>query len=429
MTAVNTLRSLIEEEIVQLAEEGCDVHVTAASLEQAAANAESLNEIYSQLRKSTVRADFPYKEPSDIEAIRKQRPDGQRQMNVRASAKKLTDRLHGAWLGRIAGCMLGKPVEGRSHKWIQAGLENANAWPLDDYFPRKLRDADGKAVDLAADCCRGGVHAGVSDDDTNYTIVALKLMETKGYGFKTEDVGALWLSLLPYHAVCTAERQAYANLINELPIEEVPLHLNPYREYIGAQIRGDLFGYATPGNPELAAELAWRDAALSHRKNGIYGEMFVAAMLAAALVLDDVEQVIKAGLCQIPRKSRLAEAAGDVLTWHGEQADWQAALNLVMEKYGHYSMVHTINNAAIVLLALLYGEMDFTKTIGIAVMCGLDTDCNGATAGSICGAMLGAKEIPSNWTWPLNDTLLSTVSGFGENRISDLVKRTKRLWR
>jgi len=419
MPSIATLKILMKEEMVQLAEEGCEVQITAADVDAASGSVDSLMNVYNQLRSLSVRDGFPYKEPTSLDGIRRERPQGPRQMNVRTSAKKLTDRLHGAWLGRVAGCMLGKPVE----------VRNADTWPLSDYFPEQSNDAEGKPAELNPECCRCNIQAGIPDDDTNYTIIALKLMETKGYNFTTADVGKLWLDLLPYNAVCTAERRAYANLINELPMAEVPTYLNPYREWIGAQIRGDFFGYATPGHPELAAELAWRDATLSHVRNGVYGEMLVAAMLSAALVTDDVEKVIRTGLSEIPQKCRLAEAANDVLAWRKLNADWLQTFEAAMGKYGHYHPVHTINNAAFVLIGLLYGEKDFSKTVGISVMCGLDTDCNGATAGSICGAMLGAEKIPSNWSWPLHDTLYSTVSGFGENKISDLAARTKRLWR
>jgi len=58
------------------------------------------------------------------------------------------------------------------------------------------------------------------------------------------------------------------------------------------------------------------------------------------------------------------------------------------------------------------------------VMGGLDTDCNGATAGSIIGAILGAEALPGKWIDPLDDRVKSIVTGFTDMRISDLAKRT-----
>lgn len=262
------------------------------------------------------------------------------------------------------------------------------------------------------------------DDDTDYTILGLHVLDEHGMGFDTRHVGEEWLDHLPYTRTYTAERVAYRNLVDGLKPPETALVINPYREWIGAQIRADAFGYVTPGWPEQGSELAYRDAVLSHVKNGVYGEMLVAAMLSAAFVLDDVVEVINVGLSEIPEQSRLAETVRDVLAWRQEISDWEEARDRLEEKYGHYSRVHTLNNAGVVLQALLYAEGDFTRSICLAVMGGWDTDCNGATAGSIMGAMLGGAALPESWVDPLNDTIHTGLAGFGETRISDLAERT-----
>ncbi len=203
-------------------------------------------------------------------------------------------------------------------------------------------------------------------------------------------------------------------------------HQNPYREWIGAQIRADSWGYAAPGNPELAAELAWRDARISHVKNGIYGEMFVAAMIAAAFVLDDPLEVVEAGLAEIPQGSRLHHDVRQTIELcRGRQAaDFETVLDEVYRLFGHYHPVHTNNNAVLVVTALLLGGADYEKVVTIAVMGGWDSDCNGATAGSIFGAMHGAGRIPGKWKAPLNDTIFSEVTGYHPIAITECARRS-----
>lgn len=167
------------------------------------------------------------------------------------------------------------------------------------------------------------------------------------------DVGETWLHLLPYLQVYTAERAAYRNLVNGLQPPETATYVNPYREWISAQIRADVWGYVTPGNPELAAELAYRDASLSHVKNGIYGGMFVSAMISTTFATNNIEEVIEVGLAAIPKESRLAEAIKDVITWSKQFNDWRDTWNKINEKYGRCHFVHTINNAALVVTGLL----------------------------------------------------------------------------
>jgi ADP-ribosylglycohydrolase len=424
MPGWTSLKNLIKDEITQRAEEGCDVAGFEDRWQSAATDAQVM-ELYWDLSKLRTKADFAYVEPTHLAGIRAARPfEGKRwQISVDDS---LRDRVHGAWLGRIAGCMLGKPVEGWSRDMIRTYLSAVGEYPLSNYVPpapENLPDDIQRKPFPASS--RGAWDHAIADDDTNYTVMGMKIMEEKGPDFSTADVGQAWLHNLPYHHVCTAEKQAYMNLVNELPIDEVPMYLNPYREWIGAQIRADFWGYCAPGWPEKAAEFAWRDAALSHVKNGIYGEMMCAAMISAALVTDDLDEIIKAGVGQVPAKSRAAETVADCLRWREECATWEEAFEKMLQTYyGRYNWVHTNNNLAIVLIALLYGWPDYENIVCMSVMQGMDTDCNGATAGSIIGAALGAGKLPEKWIAPLDGRLDTGVQGFMQPKIEDLAKRT-----
>ncbi|HQK22641.1 MAG TPA: ADP-ribosylglycohydrolase family protein, partial [Candidatus Latescibacteria bacterium] len=198
-------------------------------------------------------------------------------------------------------------------------------------------------------------------------------------------------------------------------------------EWIGAQIRADFWGYAAAGLPELAAEFAWRDAILSHTRNGVYGEMWMAATIAAAFAVNDVEQAIRIGLSEVPAECRLAKALNETLAWCNTDGALETTLDRIQEEFGHYHPVHTINNAALVVAGLMYGRASLGATICGAVTGGWDTDCNGASAGSVFGAMHGANGLPYEWVGCLNDTLHSALSGVNQgkpHRFTDLAQRT-----
>jgi len=152
-------------------------------------------------------------------------------------------------------------------------------------------------------------------------------------------------------------------------------------------------------------------------------------MLAAAFVVTDVEEVINIGLSEIPANCRLAEAVRDTVTWSKQLSDWEQVWTKINEKYGHYHTVHTINNAALVVMALMLAQRNYETSIVVAVRGGWDTDCNGATAGSVCGMMLGASALPEKWVGVLHDRLFSAVCGFSECKISDLARRTHEIAR
>lgn len=373
----------------------------------------------------------PWWEPSDLDNIRLERIDGPQRPVCRLSDNDLYDKIHGGWLGRVAGCTLGKPVEGWDRDSIETYLQAHGERDVEYYFPYEGSASDKICVKgawhhprLNQHSCRDNIQYSPQDDDLDYTVIGLDVLKRKGLRFETSDIAMGWLSKLPYTCTYTAERVAYRNLVLGMTPPNTALHQNPYRQWIGAQIRADTFGYVCPGRPELAAELAWKDARLSHVKNGIYGEMWVSAAIAAAFTTTDVRDVIKIAASEIPGNSRFADMVNKVLFWHEQYDDWKACWEKIREHYGHLSRVHTLNNAALVLTGLLYGDGDFGKTIGIAVQGGWDTDCNGATAGSILGVMLGASQLPRRWVDPFNDTLETAVFGYNYPKISELAKMT-----
>lgn len=424
------LHHLLRDELAQRREEDCET----AALEAVWADlreqppeqvAERLEALWTLLE--ALPAGREADEPSTLEGIRALCPEGPDRLAV--DRDTLPDRMLGALLGRIAGCQLGKPVEGWSKADIDAYLAACGESELRDYFPYLDPAPTGLPRTIRwPHCCRGRIARAERDDDQDYTLLGLLLAGRHGREVTSDQVADAWLSLLPYHQTYTAERVAYRNLIDGRRPPASATYRNPYREWIGAQIRCDGWAYVAAGDLPLAAELAFRDAAVSHVKNGIYGEVYFAAVIAAAFAVGDYRQAIELGLTQIPARCRLAECVRNVLAWHQTEPTWRDCWERINLDYGHYHGVHTINNAALVLLGLLYGEGDFAATVGIAVQGGWDTDCNGATAGSVLGAVLGARALPPHLVEPLDDTMMSALFGHGENRISALAAGAVETW-
>jgi ADP-ribosylglycohydrolase len=339
------------------------------------------------------------------------------------------DRVHGAWLGRAAGCLLGKPVEKIPREGIRAIAESTGNWPISRYFTEVGLDRDvadrypwnrrSRTTSLLEN-----IDGMPEDDDLNFPLIALDLLERHGDDFTTADVARSWLANLPGGRVFTAERIAYRNLLDGYEPEVAGAVGNPFRDWIGAQIRTDVYGWAHPGDPATAARLAWLDARLSHGRNGLYGAMFAAAACAAAVVAADVATVLDAGLSVVPGESRFAEAVRRGRELGAGPMPTEEALDVIHARYGDLHWVHVLNNAAVLAFALTRGDGDYPATITTAVTGGWDTDSTGATAGSLAGALSGAKALPAQWTGPLRNRLATTIPGFDGIGFDTLAART-----
>ena len=462
MPGWESLRALVALEFVQSAEEGKSreaIEALRAPFDAAGEDASALRAVAQQLQDLPIDPDFGFDEPSDLESVRALRPAvPTRQFSTDVASDEFADQMRGAWLARCAGCALGKPVE-----WFMDrhnGLESwqrqktyLNAispaeWPLRDYFPAHSPAQEQTGDLICPASTREEIAFMETDDDIRYTVLGQLILRKYGREFSTFDVARTWMEQLPYALVCTAETQTYRNLVErhdfhlalwrdqarpDVDWDWVAHHENPYREWIGAQIRVDSYGYGAPGRPQLAAQWAWQDACLSHVKNGIYGAMFCAAMIAAAFALSDARAVIEAGLAEIPRTSRLYAEMRQVIElcerFECKFENFEAVLTEIYATLGHYNPVHTNNNCALIVAALLLGAGDFERTLTLAVMGGWDTDCNGATVGSIIGAQLGARALPPFWIDRLHDTLRSQIIDYHPIAISECARRSTQLAR
>jgi ADP-ribosylglycohydrolase len=346
------------------------------------------------------------------------------------------DRVHGAWTGRAAGCLLGKPVEKIPREGIEQIARATGNWPIRSYFtaqglpeqiaqrwPWNRRSAPTSLVE--------NIDGMPEDDDLNFPILALDLLEQHGAELRTDDVAQAWLASLPAGRVFTAERAAYRNILDARPVPETATYLNPFREWIGALIRADVHGWAHPGDVRAAARSAWIDARLSHTRNGIYGETWVAALCAASLVAALPEAALDAADAVVPPQSRLAAAvrlgrdtgrelaAGTITT--------DRALDVLHAAFAGMHWVHTLNNAAVIACAVQAHGTDFGSAIALAVAAGWDTDSAGATVGSVVGGLIGAEAIDAAWTAPLRDSIATSMPGGAERSIRELAERTLRL--
>lgn len=214
------------------------------------------------------------------------------------------------------------PIEMWTPQSIRTWYEKADAWPHDNYVPAVSRAAqeDGLKLNSLTTTLE---HIGQvpSDDDTRYTVLNLQVLRLYNITWDTWDLGSIWLWSLPFRLLCTAERTAYLNFAclddnymggkpanHKEIVRKSATYMNPYREWIGAQIRADMWGYAFAGNPREAAKIAFKDAALTHVKNGIYGEMYIAALIAASFGEKEVSTMVNRALAEIPQQTRLYEA-------------------------------------------------------------------------------------------------------------------------
>lgn len=419
------------------AEQGHEVKGLDKEIEALPDSYDALQLMARKLSALPLQADWPYDEPSDWASIdaacdpaRAKEPLCTVDL-VEASAKAKT-----AFLSSVCGCILGKPLEVMLDlDEIRKGATAAGVWPLNDYVPVSLLDGTRRRHSTWPRTTRGNIRYVEPDDDINYTLVGMLLLEQYGTDLTHGDIAKTWMNNLPPGFCFGPERRvlvkaALSTLGKSMgPVEQTEAWVKEWNfgeEKCGALIRADAYGYACAGDPALAAELAFRDASFTHQRTGIYGTMFVAAAIACAFVESDRRRIFELALQYVPQQSRFAEVVRYSMEVIWQASDWLDAYALIHGRYREFGHCRIVQEIGLLMNAVRFAK-DVGDGISKQVMQGADTDSFGATCGSILGAYFGPDGLEARWLEPFNNTIHTTVATLQEQDLDALANRVAEL--
>lgn len=303
--------------------------------------------------------------------------------------------------------------------WLAQIVAGAIGTAVEGYTTKNIREAFGEVYDYVR-------KPNTYNDDITYEIAFLKALERKGKEISSADIAEEWAALIPFG--WSAEEWALKNIkMGIYPPESGYLH-NPFREWIGAQMRGAVCGMVAPNNPLKAAELAFKDGVVSHYNNGVIGEIFNAVLVSLAYGCKDVKEIVETTINHfIPKKSEYYMVVKYSLDVCKEKKDWETAWKTIINQYKQYNWIHAYPNAAAEVVSLWFGNNDFDETMHVCAMIGYDVDCNAAQIATLLGIILKEKALKEKWTKPIGDELKTYIRANKSISIKDLAKFTVKL--
>lgn len=244
----------------------------------------------------------------------------------------------------------------------------------------------------------------IPNDDLDLQVINLESILRSGLPVSRYYLGEIW----KYHIADHAPDEYAVTVSNYVSKINAPLsgiYRNKFYAGMGGAIRSELWACLAPANPALAVKFAREDACTDHYSDGIYAEMFLAAVESQAFVENDLIKLIDIALQYIPDGVKLKTAFIDVIKWWNDKQDILAVRELILEKYYSDNWTDVTINLSFILLALLCCDGSFDKAICTATSLAYDADCTAATVGSIFGIM-NPNGIDEKWTKPIGNTLV-----------------------
>jgi hypothetical protein len=310
---------------------------------------------------------------------------------ITLSKEVLMDKIKGGWAGQTIGCSYGGPTEFRYRGTM-----------IQDYIPIEWNEG---SIEWWYDNSPGLY------DDIYMDLTFVDVFDRLGLDAPVDSFAMAFATA--EYPLWHANQAARYNLLHGImPPASGHWLNNPHADDIDYQIEADYSGLMSPGMPNTASGISDKIGHIMNYGNGWYGGVYVGAMYSLAFVSDDMEFIVTTALKTIPQQSAFYQCINDVIGWHKQYPnDWKRTWFECERKWVEetgcpdgvfqpFDIDALINNAYVVI-GLLYGNGDFSKTIDIATRCGQDSDCNPASAAGILGTMLGYNQIPEYWTKPL----------------------------
>jgi ADP-ribosylglycohydrolase len=309
------------------------------------------------------------------------------------TAAELKDKIKGGWAGQTIGVTFGGPYEFRFQ-----GTFIGDYQPLlwyDGYIKKTMEEIPGLYDDLYMDLTfvdvfeKSGLNAPTDSFANAFANAGYML-------WHANEVGR-------YNILHGIKAPASGNWVN-----------NPHADCIDYQIESDFAGLMSPGMPNTASAISDRIGHIMNYGDGWYGGVYVGAMYTLAFSSADINYIVSEALKTIPQQSEFYQCINDVISWHKKYpTDWKQTWLEIQKKwandigcpdgvFGPFNIDAKVN-AAYVVLGLLYGGGDYTRTLEITTRCGQDADCNPSTAGGILGTVLGYNKIPAYWKQGLKE--------------------------
>jgi len=311
---------------------------------------------------------------------------------ITLTKERLRDKIKGGWAGQTIGVSFGSYTEFRHNGTF---IQDYQVIPWEEGYVKKLML---EWPDLY--------------DDIYMDLTFVEVLERVGFDAPVDSFANAFANAS--YNLWHANQAARYNILNGIKAPQSGHWLNnPHADDIDYQIEADFSGLMHPGMPNSASALSDKVGHIMNYGDGWYGGVYVGAMYSLAFLSDDVNYVVNEALKTIPKESDFYKCIADVIKWHKKNPnDWKQTWYEVQKKWseevgcpdGVFSPfdIDAKVNSAYVVMGLLYGKGDYTRTLEIATRSGQDSDCNPSTVGGILGAILGYSKIPDYWKKGLN---------------------------